>query len=73
MPELIDEVAGRGGAAHRPQEADDHNPGGEPTAAGCATDRQKVKQLGGQLTVRSALGEGATFTLTLPRRPRDDR
>ena len=34
---------------------------------------QKVKQLGGQLTVRSALGEGATFTLTLSRWPRDDR
>jgi signal transduction histidine kinase len=40
---------------------------------GLAICRRLASMLGGELTVRSALGEGATFTLTLPRMPEDDR
>ena len=34
---------------------------------GLAISRQLARAMGGALTVRSALGEGSTFTLTLPR------
>jgi PAS domain S-box-containing protein len=40
---------------------------------GLAICRRLAAMLEGELTVRSALGEGSTFTLTLPRAPRDDR
>jgi PAS domain S-box-containing protein len=40
---------------------------------GLAICRRLATMLGGELTVRSALGEGSTFTLTLPRTPRDER
>ena len=39
---------------------------------GLAICRRLAGMLGGDLTVRSALGEGATFTLVLPRRPPGD-
>jgi signal transduction histidine kinase len=40
---------------------------------GLAICRRRAGMLGGQLTVRGTLGEGATFTLTLPRSPRNYR
>jgi PAS domain S-box-containing protein len=40
---------------------------------GLAICRRLATMLGGELTVRSALGEGSTFTLVLPRAPKDDR
>jgi signal transduction histidine kinase len=40
---------------------------------GLAICRRLATMLGGELTVRSALGEGSTFSLMLPRVPRDDR
>jgi PAS domain S-box-containing protein len=39
---------------------------------GLAICRRLATMLGGGLTVRSALGEGSTFTFTLPRTPKDD-
>jgi signal transduction histidine kinase len=40
---------------------------------GLAICRRLASMLDGDLAVRSALGEGSTFTLTLPRVPADDR
>ena len=40
---------------------------------GLAICRRLATMLEGELTVRSALGEGSTFILTLPRSPKDDR
>ena len=40
---------------------------------GLAICRRLTSMLGGELTVRSALGEGSTFVLALPRVPRDGR
>ena len=40
---------------------------------GLAICRRLATMLGGELTVRSALGEGSTFSLALPRVPREDR
>jgi PAS domain S-box-containing protein len=39
---------------------------------GLAICRRLATMLGGELTVRSALGEGSTFTLSLPCTPKDD-
>jgi signal transduction histidine kinase len=56
------------------RQADD-SPTRQYTGAGLglAICRRLATMLGGELTVRSALGEGSTFILTLPRSPRDDR
>jgi PAS domain S-box-containing protein len=56
------------------RQADD-SPTRQYTGAGLglAICRRLATMLGGELTVRSALGEGSTFTLTLPRRPKDER
>jgi PAS domain S-box-containing protein len=40
---------------------------------GLAICRRLATMLDGELTVRSALGEGSVFTLTLPHAPKDDR
>ena len=55
------------------RQADD-SPTRQYTGAGLglAICRRLASMLGGELTVRSALGEGSTFTLALPRAPRDD-
>jgi signal transduction histidine kinase len=55
------------------RQADD-SPTRQYTGAGLglAICRRLTQMLGGELTVRSALGEGSTFTLTLPRLPKDD-
>ena len=39
---------------------------------GLAICRRLASMLGGELTVRSGLGEGSTFTLVLPRSSRDE-
>jgi signal transduction histidine kinase len=56
------------------RQADD-SPTRQYTGAGLglAICRRLATMLGGGLTVRSALGEGSTFTLLLPRTPRDGR
>ena len=55
------------------RQADD-SPTRQYTGAGLglAICRRLASMLGGELTVRSALGEGSTFTLALPRAPTDD-
>ena len=55
------------------RQADD-SPTRQYTGAGLglAICRRLTQMLGGELTVRSALGEGSTFTLTMPRAPKDD-
>jgi PAS domain S-box-containing protein len=54
------------------RQADD-SPTRQYTGAGLglAICRRLTQMLGGELTVRSALGEGSTFTLTMPRTPQD--
>jgi len=54
------------------RQADD-SPTRQYTGAGLglAICRRLTQMLGGELTVRSALGEGSTFTLTMPRAPQD--
>jgi signal transduction histidine kinase len=54
------------------RQADD-SPTRQYTGAGLglAICRRLTQMLGGELTVRSALGEGSSFTLTVPREPRD--
>jgi len=56
------------------RQADD-SPTRQYTGAGLglAICRRLATMLDGELTVRSALGEGSTFILTLPRSPKDDR
>ena len=56
------------------RQADD-SPTRQYTGAGLglAICRRLASMLGGELTVRSALGEGSTFTLTVPCRPADER
>jgi signal transduction histidine kinase len=56
------------------RQADD-SPTRQYTGAGLglAICRRLASMLGGELTVHSALGEGSTFTLLLPRAPRDGR
>jgi PAS domain S-box-containing protein len=56
------------------RQADD-SPTRQYTGAGLglAICRRLATMLGGELSVRSALGEGSTFTLVLPRAPEDDR
>ena len=56
------------------RQADD-SPTRQYTGAGLglAICRRLTQMLGGELTVRSALGEGSTFTLAVPRTPPDDR
>ena len=56
------------------RQADD-SPTRQYTGAGLglAICRRLAAMLGGELSVRSALGEGSTFTLVLPRAPEDDR
>ncbi|HEX6212369.1 MAG TPA: ATP-binding protein [Methylomirabilota bacterium] len=56
------------------RQADD-SPTRQYTGAGLglAICRRLAAMLGGDLTVHSALGEGSTFTLSLPRAPRDER
>ena len=44
-------------------------PPGEGTGLGLSVSRGIVEQLGGRMTVDSKLGEGATFTVFLPRKP----
>ncbi len=55
------------------RQADD-SPTRQYTGAGLglAICRRLTQMLGGELTVRSALGEGSTFTLAIPRAPRDE-
>jgi signal transduction histidine kinase len=55
------------------RQADD-SPTRQYTGAGLglAICRRLTQMLGGELTVRSALGEGSTFILALPRAPKDD-
>jgi signal transduction histidine kinase len=55
------------------RQADD-SPTRQYTGAGLglAICRRLTQMLGGELTVRSALGEGSIFTLSLPRAPRDE-
>jgi len=55
------------------RQADD-SPTRQYTGAGLglAICRRLTQMLGGELTVRSALGEGSAFTLALPRAPKDD-
>jgi signal transduction histidine kinase len=56
------------------RQADD-SPTRQYTGAGLglAICRRLATMLGGELTLRSGLGEGSTFTLTLPCTPRDER
>jgi PAS domain S-box-containing protein len=56
------------------RQADD-SPTRQYTGAGLglAICRRLASMLDGELAVRSALGEGSTFTLNLPRRPPDER
>jgi signal transduction histidine kinase len=56
------------------RQADD-SPTRQYTGAGLglAICRRLTQMLGGELNVRSALGEGSAFTLAMPRTPRDDR
>ncbi len=44
-------------------------PPGEGTGLGLSVSRGIVEQLGGRMTVDSKLGEGAAFTVFLPRKP----
>ena len=55
------------------RQADD-SPTRQYTGAGLglAICRRLTQMLGGELTVRSAVGEGSIFTLSLPRAPRDE-
>jgi signal transduction histidine kinase len=55
------------------RQADD-SPTRQYTGAGLglAICRRLASMLGGELTVRSALGEGSTFSLTVPRAPKDE-
>jgi PAS domain S-box-containing protein len=55
------------------RQADD-SPTRQYTGAGLglAICRRLATMLGGELSVQSALGEGSTFTLSLPHTPRDD-
>ncbi|HEU5194807.1 MAG TPA: ATP-binding protein [Methylomirabilota bacterium] len=55
------------------RQADD-SPTRQYTGAGLglAICRRLTQMLGGELMVRSALGEGSTFTLAIPRAPRDE-
>jgi signal transduction histidine kinase len=55
------------------RQADD-SPTRQYTGAGLglAICRRLTQMLGGELTVRSALGEGSIFTLSVPRAPRDE-
>jgi hypothetical protein len=73
MPELIDEVLAEvEPLIVRRKLTITTQVDGRPAAAAPPTARGS-SSWAVQLTVRSALGEGATFTLTLPRWPRDDR
>jgi len=46
------------------------NPGDQGVGLGLAISRQLARAMGGDLTVRSEVNVGSTFTLTLPRRTR---
>jgi two-component system, cell cycle sensor histidine kinase and response regulator CckA len=47
-------------------------PAGQGTGLGLSTCYGIVRQLGGTIRATSALGEGTTFTVLLPRAPDDD-